>query len=171
MSECSSSKSSSNCGPTRCTSQECRTRSEPPPSARAEDEDNAPLPVMSNCKVPPFTVVIPLQLPPIWPAITSPISPELRKQLEKEQAPRPLLPRLENLPLPNGLTMMLDRSLTVRLDLATLWQKRVQQPDTYSLTLEAQSGSGWLWLTYRMPGTTAVPAPLSPLPREARLEK
>ncbi len=125
----------------------------------------------AKLRVPPFTVVIPLQLPPIWPAITSPISPELRKQLEKEQAPRPLLPRLENLPLPNGLTMMLDRSLTVRLDLATLWQKRVQQPDTYSLTLEAQSGSGWLWLTYRMPGTTAVPAPLSPLPREARLEK
>ncbi len=106
---------------------------------------------------PHITVVVPFRMPPVAPEIVSPLTPELRQQLEAANAPPTLLPRLENLPLPNGVTVMLDRTLRVKLDLAALWQKQVQQPDTYSLTLEAQSGSGWLWLTYRLPGEVALP--------------
>ncbi len=104
-----------------------------------------------------MTVVVPFEAPRVWQEIVNPLTPEVRQQLEAENAPPTLLPRLENLALPNGITVMLDRTLRVKLDLATLWQKQVQQPDTYSLTLEAQSGSGWLWLTYRLPGEVARP--------------
>lgn len=111
-----------------------------------------------------MSVVIPFKPASQFAPIHSALSAELRARLEVQ----PLLPRLENLPLPNGITVMLDRSLQVRWDLATLFKQRVQQPDTYSLTLEAQSGSGWLWLTYHVPGTKEAPPVAAtgvPLPR------
>jgi len=101
------------------------------------------------------------QLLPRFPGIVSPLTPQQRAQYDVDHASRPLLQRFENLPLPNGLSVTLDRSLRVRLDLATLWDTAVQPPNTYSLTLEAQSGIGWVWLTYRLPSTQLQP--LTPL--------
>lgn len=127
-------------------------------SAEARTHKSKPRSVVAR----PPTLVVPFRPAPVWPGIVNPLTPELRLELETERARPTLMPRLENLPLPNGVTVLLDRTLKVKLDLATLWQKQIRQPDTYSLTLEAQSGSGWLWLTYRVPGTDAARVVVKP---------
>ena len=93
----------------------------------------------------------------VRPGIDNPLNAKQRKQFDVDNAQPAVLPRLQNLPLARGWTVMVDRSVRVRLDLATLWDKRVQQPNTYSLTFEAQSGMGWLWLTWHLPGAALPP--------------
>ncbi len=93
----------------------------------------------------------------VRPGIDNPLTAKQRKQFDADQAQPTVLPRLQTLPLARGWTVMVDRSVRVRLDLATLWDKRVAQPNTYSLTFEAQSGMGWLWLTWQLPGAALPP--------------
>ncbi len=112
-----------------------------PAAARAPKR--TPLPI--------FSVVVPFRAPSGAVPIPNPLSAATALQMERARESQSSMPRLENLPLPNGLSLALDRSLKVRLDLATLWLAQVRQPDTYALTLELQSGAGWLWLTWALP--------------------
>ena len=88
----------------------------------------------------PAEIVTPLPSNPRAPL--APLAPSASQSL-------PLF--LDKLPLPHGMTVVLDRTLRLHLDLPTLLGQVAQPSDTVSVTLEAQSGSAWLWLTYRIP--------------------
>jgi hypothetical protein len=117
-------------------------------SAHARPRKPVPVPA------PQPVIVVPLLAPQATPA--NPLAHAPREQRQLGTPPLSILPRFENLPLWNGASLTLDRSLRFRFDLATLLQQAEQPKDTYSLTVEAQTGSTWLWLTYHLP---AAPLP------------
>lgn len=97
----------------------------------------------------PLSVVTQPRPPPPEFRFAAPVPPTVRPGNALPINPRQLA-------LPYGMTLTLDRSLRVELNLAELLQPHAPAQDTYSLTFEAQSGSAWLWLRYGMPRMTST---------------
>lgn len=78
---------------------------------------------------------------------------EMRLSLAADVTPTTIpLPKFDKLSLPRGMSIAINRSLVVKWDLSQVFPTQTPRLNLYTLTLEAQSGSGWVWLSYHLGG-------------------